>query len=107
MVFLLSVGFILRQGAWAAEIAEIPRTLEELNRWYVEPPTNQNAARFVLKGVAEFDDTGGGYDSSRLLPGFPESRIESQRDSGSKPWVARSSQPWAEGRNAFGIAKPP
>lgn len=31
--------------------AGLPQTLDELNAWYVEPPTGQNAATFELQGI--------------------------------------------------------
>ncbi len=40
-------------SSWAAQLPPdgIPRTPEQLNTWYVEPPAGQNAALFELRGI--------------------------------------------------------
>lgn len=60
VLLLVAAGVAISRGSYknaqkpAASLAELPagtpRTLAELNAWYVEPPAGQNAAIFYLKG---------------------------------------------------------
>jgi hypothetical protein len=43
-----------------------PRTLEELNEWYVEPAAGSNAATYYLQAFAAFNFTNADYDSVHL-----------------------------------------
>jgi hypothetical protein len=50
MKTLLAIGISL--CLLSGRAADVPTTLTELDRWYVEPPTNENAALFFLQGHA-------------------------------------------------------
>ena len=71
------IGLFLLQKVSIAQTPDPPRTPAELNRWYVEPPTNQNAATFILKGISALNVTNADWQSSdlpwiggaRILPG--------------------------------------
>ena len=60
------IGLFLLQEVSIAQTPDLPRTPAELNRWYVEPPTNQNAATFILKGISALDVTNADWKSPDL-----------------------------------------
>ncbi len=51
-----------------------PKTLAELNKWYVEPPEGQNAATYFLQGGAAIQVTNEDYES-QSLPLFGRSQF--------------------------------
>ena len=77
---VLSIILLVFLGrvALCAEEIDVPKTLAELNAFYVEPPTNQNAATFYLKAFAALDLTNA-YKSdlpwisktNPIIPGLP------------------------------------
>ncbi len=54
-----------------AELAGLPQTFEELDHWYKEPPTGQNAADFLTKGFAELQIT----EKDRKLPFLGKTKL--------------------------------
>jgi hypothetical protein len=48
----LGTALLISAGIVLAGNEDLPRTLAELNRWYVEPPTGQNAATIILEATA-------------------------------------------------------
>lgn len=56
----------LSAGISFADNGDLPRTLAELNRWYVEPPAGQNAATKFLEGIAALKITDADTNSANL-----------------------------------------
>ncbi len=50
--FVVGTALFISVGIVLAGDEDLPRTLAELNRWYVEPPPGQNAATKFLEGIA-------------------------------------------------------
>ena len=64
IILLLGVLFLTK--ATFAVGDDLPRTLAELNRWYVEPPAGSNAATKFLEGIAALKITDVDTNSANL-----------------------------------------
>jgi hypothetical protein len=66
IAFILLATFVFPVAGTAVANSGLPTTLAELNDWYSEPPSGQNAAELVLRG-ASFVNT----SSTRLISALP------------------------------------